>query len=490
MTVDKIRTRIAPSPTGEFHIGTLRTVLYNYAWAKKNNGNFIIRIEDTDRSRFVEGAMNRLLEAIDDYGINWDEGPTKGGEYGPYIQSERLNIYREYIDILIKSQKAYYCFCTDDRLAKLREDYAKENKNFKYDRYCLNLSQNDIDERVKNGEKFVVRMRIPDDSVISYDDLILGKIEIPSKDIDDQILMKSDGFPTYHFAVVIDDYLMKITHVLRGAEWIYSTPKHILLYQFLGFESPKFGHLPNLKFLGSNKKMSKREGNTSAVSYLQKGYLPEAVINYLMFLGWNPGTEKEIYTLEEFISDFTIEKIHTSDLVTFDIEKLNWFNSVYLKNIENEVFLDRLKNWQLKFNTPCLIDEIENKYSFKDVLKICQLTKERLNVLTDFDTLVDYYLNSPKLELVTIGKYSSKPKEILNFFLSEIENIQDFSFENLDKILHAAIKENNYSMKEYFMTLRICITGETITPPIIEIISIIGREETLKRLKSSLELFN
>ena len=490
MSKESIRTRIAPSPTGEFHIGTLRTVLYNYAWARKNNGQFVIRIEDTDRSRFIEGAMNRLLEAIGDYGISWDEGPIKGGEFGPYIQSERLNIYREYIDILIKSKKAYYCFCSDERLSKLREDYAKDNKNFKYDRFCVHLSEKDINERIQNGDSYVVRMRIPDNEVISYDDIILGKIEIPSKDIDDQVLMKSDGYPTYHFAVVVDDYLMKITHVLRGAEWIYSTPKHILLYQFFGFQAPKFGHLPNLKFLGSNKKMSKREGNTAAVSFLQKGYLPEAILNYLMFLGWNPGTEKEIYSLEEFVNDFSIEKIHTTDLVTFDLEKLNWFNSEYLKKLSEEEFLNKIKNWSHKFNTPCLIELIENKFNNKEVLNICKLTKERLAVLSEFDSLVDYYLTTPNLDPISLGKYSNDPKKVLNFFLSQVEELNDFSFSNLDSLLHSVVKENNLSMKEYFMTLRICITGETVTPPIIEIISILGREETISRLKNSINLLN
>jgi len=487
---ENIRTRIAPSPTGEFHIGTLRTLLYNYALAKKNNGQFIIRIEDTDRLRFVEGAMNRLLEAVLDYGFDWDEGPIKGGSFGPYIQSERLNIYREFIDKLTTSKKAYYCFCSDERLAKLREDYVKENKSFKYDRHCINLSEMEINARLDAGDKFVIRMRIPDNQTISYNDLILGKIEIPSKDIDDQILMKSDGFPTYHFAVVVDDYLMKVTHVLRGAEWIYSTPKHILLYEFFGFEAPKFGHLPNLKFLGSNKKMSKREGNTSAISYLQKGYLSQAVINYLMFLGWNPGTDKEIYSLNEFIEDFSVEKIHTSDMVTFDIEKLNWFNSEYLKKLTNEEFLKTITDWSQKFNTPCLIDELESKYKIDDLLNICKLTKERLTVLSDFDTLVDYYLRRPNLDSITLGKYSSDYNKVLNFFLETLENTNDFSFEKLDNSLHSIVKENNFSMKEYFMTLRLAITGETVTPPIIEIVSIIGKEETLKRLSNAVNISN
>lgn len=483
MSDKNIRTRIAPSPTGEFHIGTLRTLLFNYAWAKKNQGSFLIRIEDTDRSRFVEGAMSRLLEAIKDFGLDWDEGPIKGGEFGPYIQSERLNIYREYIDKLLVSKKAYYCFCSEDRLSKLREEYLKENKSFKYDRFCLNLSEAEINSRLENNLPYVIRMKVPDETTISYIDLILGKIEVPSKDIDDQVLLKSDGYPTYHFAVVVDDYLMKVSHVLRGAEWIYSTPKHILLYEFFGFEAPRFGHLPNLKFLGSNKKMSKREGNTAAILYLQQGYLPEAILNYLMFLGWNPGTEKEIYSIEEFIKDFTIEKIHSNDLVTFDIEKLNWFNSEYLKKLTDKEFLEKLKNWTLKFNTPCLISGIESKYSLEDVLAICRLTKERLITFSEFDKLTDYYLNSPNLDAISLGKYSNDYGKVLKFFYEILKDENDFSFSNLDKKLHHLVKENSYSMKEYFMTLRIAITGEVVSPPIIEIISILGKEESLLRIK-------
>lgn len=488
MTTKPTRTRIAPSPTGEFHIGSLRTLLYNYAWAKKNHGQFLIRIEDTDRNRFVPGAINRMLEVIKDYGFDWDEGPSKEGSCGPYIQSERLNIYREYVDRLVTNKKAYYCFCSHERLEDLRNKAQSEGKSFKYDRYCLSLNEVEIKSKIDAGEQYVIRMRVPDNEIVSFEDIVLGNVSIPTNEIDDQVLMKSDGYPTYHFAVVIDDYLMKISHVLRGGEWIPSTPKHVLLYQFFGFEVPKFGHLPNLKFLGSNKKMSKREGNTAAVMFLKEGYLPEAVINYLMFLGWNPGTEKEIYTLNEFIEDFDLNKIHTTDLVTFDIEKLNWFNSEYIKKLSNKEFFDMIKNWSAKFNVPCLISEIENKYSEEQVLSICRLTKERLQVLGDFNSLVDYYLQSPNLDSIILGKYSSNPRQVLTFFLDLIEQVEDFSFSNLDELLHKKVKENSYSMKEYFMTLRICITGEIVTPPIIEIISILGKEETIYRLKKSLSL--
>jgi glutamyl-tRNA synthetase len=482
-----VRTRIAPSPTGEFHVGGLRTLLFNYAWAKKNNGQFLIRIEDTDRNRFVEGATNRILEVVKEYGLDWDEGPIKGGSCGPYTQSERLNIYREYIDRLLESKNAYYCFCTTERLDKLREEYSAENRTFKYDRHCLSLNAVEIKNKLDSGIGAVVRLKVPENETVTYEDVVLGEISIPTNEIDDQVLMKSDGYPTYHFAVVVDDYLMKISHVLRGVEWLPSTPKHILLYRFFGFPEPKFGHLPNLKNLGSSKKMSKRDGSVFAIDFLKEGYLPEAMLNFLMFLGWNPGTEKEIYSLDEFIKDFDLSKIQKTDLVSFNKEKLDWFNNQYLWKITNEEFLERLKYWSQRFNMPCLLNDLSEIYSHRQLIKIISLIKERINVFSDFDKSVDYFLNSPQVDSLVLGKYSNDSKKVLEFFYNLISNQSDFSFENLDPLLHNNVKEGGLSMKEYFMTLRIAITGETVTPPIIDIICVIGKEVTLNRIKNAID---
>lgn len=482
----EIRTRMAPSPTGEFHIGGLRTLLFNYAWARKNHGKFLLRIEDTDRIRYVDGAMNRILEVIKAYGLDWDEGPVIGGPYGPYIQSERLNIYQEYIQRLIQTGHAYYCFCNEERLDSLRKAYQEENRTYKYDKHCLSLNNSVIDEKLKNNEKFTIRLNVPKDEIVEFDDFVLGKLSFPTNDIDDAVLIKSDGYPTYHFAVVVDDYLMKISHVMRGGEWVSSTPKHILLYRFFGFTEPRFGHLPNLKFVGSNKKMSKREGSVHAIEFLKNGYLPEAILNQLMLLGWNPGTEKEIYTLSEFIADFDLSRIQKTDLVALNMEKLNWFNNMYIQKLSDQEFYDTIKNWSLKFNVPSAIFNIEKKYSLDKTLKIVRLAKERLNLLSEFDLVTDYYLNSPNVNKISLGKYSSNSYEVLNFFRNALFNEKDFTFENLDQKLHNLVKENNYSMKEYFMTLRIAITGETITPPIIEIITILGQEESILRLDAAI----
>lgn len=489
MKTIEIRTRMAPSPTGEFHIGSLRTLLFNYAWAKKNNGKFLLRIEDTDRSRYVEGAMNRIMDAIRAYGLEWDEGPVIGGPNGPYIQSERLNIYQEFVQRLLVEKKAYYCFCSEERISELRKKSQDENKAFKYDKHCLNLSESTIKEKLANSTSYTIRLNVPFDEQIEYEDFVLGPVSFPSNDIDDAVLIKSDGYPTYHFAVVVDDHLMKISHVMRGVEWVSSTPKHILLYRFFGFEAPKFGHIPNLKFVGSTKKMSKRDGTTNALEFIKKGYLPEAVLNQLMFLGWNPGTEREIYSLNDFIKDFDINRIHKTDLVSLDFDKLNWFNNTYIQKLSNEEFLNRLKDWSLKFNSPCSIFEIEKKYSIEKVLDIVRLAKERLDTLSEFDLVTDYYLNKPNVDSISLGKYSGNPKKVLEFFRDALDNSQDFSFNFLDKHLHEVVKENNFSMKEFFMTLRIAITGETITPPIIEIISILGKEEAVSRLDTAISKF-
>ncbi len=276
-----VRTRMAPSPTGEYHIGHIRTVLFNYAFAKAFKGKFIIRIEDTDRERFVEGAVDRILDVIKDYGLGWDEGPRIGGEFAPYVQSERLDLYKKYAIQLVNSGHAYYCFCTPERLDVLRKEQQEQKMPVtKYDKHCSHLSKDEISTRLTKGEQYVIRLKVPENTQIDFHDEVLGDLSINSNDIDDTVLLKSDGYPTYHLAVVIDDHLMHISHVMRGIDWLPSTPKHVLLYRAFGWESPKLIHLPNLKEKGDNKKLSKRFGSVFAISFLEEGYLPEALINF------------------------------------------------------------------------------------------------------------------------------------------------------------------------------------------------------------------
>jgi glutamyl-tRNA synthetase len=462
---------MAPSPTGEFHIGGMRTLLYNFAFAKKDKGEFIIRIEDTDRERLVEGATERLLTVIKKYGFYWDEGPEVGGPFAPYVQSERLAVYQKYVKELIDSGKAYYCFCTHDRLAEMREEQKKKGITAtKYDRHCLSLSKSEITEKLTEGS-YVVRLKVPENTIIQWKDGVLGEVKFNSNEIDDQVLMKSDGYPTYHLGVVVDDYLMNITHVMRGNEWLPSTPKHILLYQAFGWEIPEFLHLPNLKELGSTKKLSKRHGPVSAQGFLDEGYLPEALVNYLMFLGWNPGTEKEIYSLNEFVKDFDLKKIHKTDLVSFDRKKLEWMNSQYIMKLTNEEFAKKA----LAFAPVGMSKDL--------LIKIAPFVKDRIKKLSDLKSFVAYFVTlQPPLRLTeNFDKHIIKAHEALKNISAE-----EWSLERINSTLAEVIEENGFKTGDFYMDLRGAIAGSRVTPPINESIEIIGRENTLTKLEKSL----
>ena len=328
--MSEVRVRFAPSPTGFVHIGSLRTALYNYLFAKKMGGKYILRVEDTDRTRLVDGAIENMLNAMKWAGVNHDEGVmlddngnvVQKGEYGPYIQSERLDIYKKYIQELLDNGKAYYCFCTKERLDEVREKQKEAGETPRYDGHCRDLTQEEIDAKIAAGEPYVIRLRLPENHVIKFTDLVRGETEFNTNDLDDQVLIKTDGFPTYHFAVVVDDHLMKITHVIRGEEWVSSTPKHVYLYEAFGWEAPKFVHLPNI-LNKEKKKLSKRQGDVAVEDFKKKGYLPEGLVNYVALVGWSPEENKEIFSMEELEQAFSIERVSKSGGV-FDTEKLNW----------------------------------------------------------------------------------------------------------------------------------------------------------------------
>jgi len=327
--MENIRVRFAPSPTGYLHVGGLRTALYNYLFAKKNNGKFILRIEDTDRKRYVEGAVENLIKVLKWAGLKYDEGPDIGGNFGPYMQSERLETYMKYAKELIDKGDAYYCFCTPERLDTLRKEQEKQKlPQAKYDKHCINLSKTEIDEKLKSGIPYVIRLNVQPDQKISFDDIIRGHIEFNSSNVDDQVLIKSDGYPTYHLAVVVDDHLMEISHVIRGEEWLSSTPKHVLLYNAFGWELPHFAHLPLL--LNPDKsKLSKRQGDVAVEDYRDKGFLKDALINFVALLGWNAGDDQEFYYIDSLIEKFSLERVNKAGAV-FDLQKLNWLNAEHL----------------------------------------------------------------------------------------------------------------------------------------------------------------
>jgi glutamyl-tRNA synthetase len=479
-----VKTRMAPSPTGEFHIGGMRTLLYNYVLAKKNKGHFVLRIEDTDKERQVEGAVERLQEVIKAYGLAWDEGPVVGGPNAPYVQSERLDLYKKYATDLIEKGHAYYCFCTKERLDEMRK--AQQDAHLpttKYDRHCLGLTSEQIKKNLEDKVPYVVRLKVPSDRLISYNDLFLGKVEFPSNDVEDQILLKSDGFPTYHLAVVIDDHLMEITHILRGSEWLASTPKHVLLYEFFGWEMPETGHLPNLKEVGANKKMSKRFGDVAAVEFLKNGYLPEALLNFIMLLGWNPGSEQEVFSLSEFIDAFSLEHIHKTDLVAFDREKLLWFNGYYIRQLSSSDLYDKLVAWGHKWAEDLGIAKLDRDH----VIRVLSLIKDRMKTLADFRELSNYFFTDPKVDLSAISKYSREEwSRILTGFANSFSNVdlKDWNKDTLEKISHGFIEAEKFTPKEAFMTLRVAVTGETATPPLFEVLELLGKQVVLTRIGS------
>lgn len=482
-----VRVRIAPSPTGEFHIGSMRTALYNWAFARKNKGEFIIRIEDTDRTRYVEGAEDRMLEVIKLYGLDWDEGPQKGGPHEPYVQSARLERYKKYADQLVEQGDAYYCFCSSERLEKLRAEQKAQGIPPKYDKKCLGLSREEAKELVEKGVPHVIRLNVPKNEDITFKDVVYGEVTINTDDIDDQVLIKSDGYPTYHMAVVADDHEMGITHILRGVEWMPSTPKHVLLYRAFGWDLPLYVHLPLLKETGSNKKMSKRQGDVHAIEFLEKGYLPEALLNFLMFLGWNPGTEKEFYTLEEFVQDFSLEKIHKTDLVAFDRKKLLWMNGQYIRNLETEDLWQRLQAWAERFDFDLGVDAVPEER----ILRILEQVQPRMKTLQEFREATSYFFKEPEIPEDLLMKYagtSKKTEEILGNFVDLYEGTEDWSAENLDKISHEALEKHGYSPKGAFMTVRVAISGQKATPPLFETLVLLERETSLSRLKKAQKL--
>lgn len=466
-----VRTRMAPSPTGELHIGGLRTLLYDYALARQNNGQFILRIEDTDQKRYVSGAETRILQVIKDYGLNWDEGPDIGGPYGPYVQTERLNIYQKYIKELLDKGLAYYCFCTEERLNEVRTVQKANHQIPRYDRHCLALSKEEISQKIASGEPYVIRLKMPDNENIEFDDLIRGKIKFNTRDLDDQVLIKSDGIPTYHFAVVVDDHLMKITHVFRGEEWLSSTPKHILLYRYLGWESPKFAHLTVLLDPSHSGKMSKRTGSVSAQAFLNDGYLPEAMLNFLMLLGWNPGTEQELFTLTDFVKQFSVAKLNKKAAI-FDRKKLDYLNGLYIRQKSDQDLFPYFK----KFLPQASEDQIKI---------LIPVLKDRLVKFSDLPETTKFLFEDVNYDKELLLKKGTTPELAAEMLQKSLNVLSDFT--DLQNKLMTLIKDNNWNTGEFFMIFRVAICGSAFTPPVVECLPALGKEGTLRKLNLALE---
>lgn len=473
-----VRTRIAPSPTGEMHIGTAAIALKNYAFARKHGGQFIIRIEDTDQEREVAGATERLLETLKKFDLNWDEGPDIGGPYAPYTQSERLELYQKYAKELVDKDKAYYCFCSKDRLEKVRADQMENHQQPRYDRFCRALSSTEVAKKLDAGESSVIRLKVPDDQEIAFEDLVRGTIVFQSNEVDDQVLLKSDGFPTYHLGVVVDDYLMKITHILRGEEWISSTPKHVLLYQAFGWDQPVYAHMPVFLNPDGKGKMSKRKGTVSAELFLSQGYLPEALLNFFMILGWAPKDQREMLTVEEYIQEFDPKDMSMKSVV-FDMKKLDWMNGLYIRKLSMEDLKHRLQNGFIPADFPA-----------EKIDAVLPLIADRLERLSDFAQFTPFFYQPITVDPQLLVKKSTPTelKDQLNGTSEGLAKLIEWSVPQIEVVIRGLQKSKNWKKSQYFMMLRIAVTGQTATPPLFETMEVIGKEEVLNRFAAAIRI--
>lgn len=478
----RVRTRFAPSPTGYMHVGNLRTALYAYLWAKKNHGDFILRIEDTDQERIVEGAVELIYRTLEETGLIWDEGPDKGGPYGPYIQHERKPIYKKYAEELIEKGVAYYCFCDKERLEQLRTSLQLRKLPFRYDGHCKKLSKEEIRRKLDAGVPYVVRQSIPSMGSTTFEDEVFGTITVENATLDDQVLLKSDGMPTYNFANVVDDHLMKITHVIRGSEYLSSTPKYNLLYQAFGWEIPHYVHCSQV-MRDAQHKLSKRDGDASYADFIEKGYLKEAIINYIALLGWNPGTEREKFTLAELIEAFDISGISKSPAI-FDVHKLTWLNGQFIREMPLEKFHEAALPW---------IRRAVRREDL-DLLKVSRVLHERTEKLSDIPPQLDFIDALP--EYVPALYVSKKMKtderislESLRALLPVLETVSPWDHETLHRAIFAHIEKRGVKSGVVLWPLRTALSGKQFTPGGgVELADIFGREETLRRVRKGIEL--
>lgn len=507
--MENVRVRFAPSPTGGLHIGGVRTALFNYLFAKKHNGTFIIRIEDTDQTRFVEGAEGYILNSLKWCGITPDEGPQNGGDYAPYRQSERKNLYKQYADQLLAEGNAYYAFDTPEELEAMRERLkASRVMNPQYDtitrttmKNSLTLSEEEVQRRLDAGDPYVIRVKIPKKEEVRLNDMVRGWVMVNTESLDDKVLMKSDGMPTYHLANVVDDYLMKISHVIRGEEWLPSAPLHVLLYQFLGWEDemPQFGHLPLILKPDGNGKLSKRaadkagfpifplnwqDADAAEVSrgFKEIGFMPEALVNFLAFLGWNPGTEQEIFSMEELIEAFSTDRINKAG-TKFDFDKAKWFNQEYIKSTPSQIFAAQLVKDLEKHK----IITSEDK-----AIEMIELLKSRVTFPNEFVENSLIFFNNPDLydEKVVAKKWNEETPKALNLFAEQLESRESITGEDAKTLFWETLESNGYKPGQFMQTLRLSMTGEGSGPDLMTIIEIMGPKTSASRIKHSVSVLS
>ena len=475
MFMEKKRTRFAPSPTGYMHIGNLRSAIFGYLMVKHDGGDFLLRIEDTDQTRKVEGAVEFIYDTCRLCGLEFDEGPLNGGPYGPYTQSERLDIYKKYAHELVEKGEAYYCFCTEERLDKLRKIAEDNHMAFMYDGHCKNLSHEEIEEKIKAGVPYVIRQKMPKEGVSTYEDVVYGTISVENRILEDQVLLKSDGYPTYNFANVIDDHLMHINVVARGNEYVMSTPKYNLLYDAFGWERPTYIHLPMV--LGEDgQKLSKRNGDASFMDLYHEGYLPEAIVNYLALLGWSPVDNQEIFTLEELVKVFDPSRISKSPS-TYDVKKLNWVNAYYIKKISLEDCVKLVK--------PFLSEAYDlSDKSEKWLNELVRIYQNHISYGKEIVKETEMFFNkdiNPDFECIEFMKDESVPKTI-EVFKEEIENISEWSIPNISNAINNTKEKASVKGKMLYMPIRIKTTGVMHGPELPDTIYLLGKDIILERL--------
>ncbi len=502
MSNNNIRVRFAPSPTGPLHIGGVRTALYNYLFAKKNGGSFILRIEDTDQNRFVPGAEQYIVEAFSWCGITFDEGVTVGGEYGPYKQSDRKELYKGFTNELIEKGHAYYAFDTPEELGAIRTQYEKEKKTFIYNyderkqlRNSITLGEEETKKLIDGGSPFVIRFRMPEDETIIMNDIIRGRVEVNTSVLDDKILFKSDGMPTYHLANIVDDHLMKISHVIRGEEWLPSLPLHVMLYDAFGWEKPEFAHLPLLLKPDGNGKLSKRDGDrlgfpvfplewtdpktgVKSSGFREDGYFADAFVNMIAMLGWNPGDEREVFSLEELTQAFSLERVGKSG-AKFDVVKAAWYNHQYLVKQDNEALA--------KLLMPIIIEKgffVEEQ----QLIEAVSLVKDRVNFVKDMWEQLDFFFVRPETydPKAVKKRWKAGSFDQMEELKSVLSGIDDFTSENTEKIVKQWIEDKGYGMGMIMNAFRLLIVGALKGPHLFDIIELIGEEETLERIDQGL----
>jgi len=474
--MSQIRTRIAPSPTGDPHVGTAYIALFNRCFAHKYGGKFILRIEDTDQQRSTAKSEHDILASLRWLGLDWDEGPGVEGEFGPYRQSERSAIYTSHIETLLKTGHAFQCFCTAERLDALRAQQMQDKKPIGYDGHCLQLTAANIEAKLQAGEEHVVRMRIPEQGDCEFNDMLRGNVSISWSQIDMQVLIKSDGMPTYHFANVVDDHLMQISHVIRGEEWINSTPKHILLYQYFGWQAPQFCHMPLLRNPDKSK-LSKRKNPTSIRYYQAMGFLPQALLNYLGLMGWTMPNGEEKFSQKEMLNNFDLSRVSLGGPI-FDIEKLDWLNGKYIReDLSDADFIEHYAKWA---------------FDHEKLLKIVPLIKQRVERFTDVATLAAFFVSGlPELEAESFAHKNLNAEtmaKIMQFSMWKLEQIPDWSRDNIEQCLQGLADELQLKIRDFLFPLFVAVTGKPVSTSVIEAITILGIDITRARLRAGIEV--